>query len=108
MTFADDLESAADGETILACVIGDMGWGDYGLDERHEAAKKKQGLVLDWITARPLLDYEYDRGYGAPDCQAVYAWTLNSVLFVVQYDGSTGIYSVPRNPSAVMPEMPGG
>lgn len=109
-TFADDLEAEATrrGEPILVAVIGEMGWPDYGNDDRHERALARRGELLTWDTARPLLAYEYSDGYGAPDCNAVYAWTANWVLYVSQYDGSTRIYSIPRNPIAHLPAMPGG
>jgi hypothetical protein len=64
--------------------------------------------VLTWEQARPMLDYSYDTGYGGADCHAVWVWTPTRVLFVVQYDGSTGLESVPRAPVAGLPDMPGG
>lgn len=106
--FAEDLEKAAGDEPITHAVIGDMGWAEYGQDERHAAAAARRGVVLPWSEARPLLDYAYDGGYGAPDCQAVYAWTETQVIYVSQYDGSTSVYSLPRNPVDCDPEMPGG
>lgn len=107
MTFAEDIERAADGP-ILACTIGDMGWCDYRLEDKHQPASARREEVLSWEEARPLLDYEYDSGYGAPDCHAIYAWTETHIVYVSQYDGSTSIYRLPRNPSDEKPEMPGG
>jgi hypothetical protein len=74
MSLATEIEDVA-AEPIEAVVIGDMGWDDYGNDERHEAALARKGEVLTWAEGRPLLDYEYDNGYGAPDCNAVWAWS---------------------------------
>lgn len=108
MTFADDIEQATGGEPIEAVVIGDMGWTVYGKDERHAPALAHKGELLTWDVARPLLDYVYDDGFGAPDCNAVYAWTATRVIYVVQYDGSTGIHWLPRNPTPTIPQMPGG
>lgn len=105
MSFAADIEELAHGEPIEAIVIGDMGWGDYNSDGKPSWPR---GELLSWSDARPMLDYKYDRGFGAPDCQAVYAWTSTRVLFVSTYDGSTSVTSVPRNPIACMPDMPGG
>lgn len=107
MTLAEDFEEEA-GEPILFAVIGDMGWSNYGNDERHDPGLGRKGHLLDWGAARPLLDYNYSSDYGAPDCQAVYAWTESKVLFVVQYDGSTWVSSLPRNPFGCVPTMPGG
>ena len=79
-TFAEDIERAAGGaERIEAVVIWPL-------------------RVLSWHEARPLLDYDYDDGFGAPDCHAVYVWTEDKVLWVTQYDGATTNSSAPRNP----------
>jgi hypothetical protein len=106
-TFANDIERAA-AAPIEAVVIGDMGWDGYGADERHAPGLARKGEVLTWDEARPLLDYRYDRGYGAPDCHAIYVWTSSEVLWVTQYDGSTWMSSAPRHPVPGLPEMPGG
>jgi hypothetical protein len=105
--FKDDILEAANGEPIEAIVIGEMGWGDYK-EENKPPYRHVLNKILSWDDALLLLDYEYDTGYGAPDCQAITAWTKNQVLFVVQYDGSTNIYSVPRSPIEHVPCMPGG
>lgn len=108
MSFADDIDVAAGTEPILSVVIGDMGWTDYGDDARHAPGLARKGEVLSWAEARPLLDYEYDDGFGAPDCHAVNAWTASRVIYVSQYDGSTMVTSVPRHPAPGPVEMPGG
>lgn len=113
MTFADEIESVANGEPILI-VIGGFGWGDitntegYGEESHPVVPLDKRGVVLPWSEARPYLDYEYDRGYGAPDCHAITAWTPSLVIWVTQYDGSTGLTTAPRHPIPMVPTMPGG
>ena len=109
MTFARDIEEAA-GEPIESVVIGDFGWGGYGADERDEFVEGDlwRGRVLPWDDARPLLDYAYHTGFGAPDCHAITAWSEHWVLWVTQYDGSTRVNRAPRNPVDHDPEMPGG
>jgi hypothetical protein len=107
MTFANDIEKAA-GEDIEAVVIGEMGWQNYGDDERHAPGLARKGELLSWAEARGLLDYPYDTGYGAPDCQAITAWTATKVIWVTQYDGATFLRSAPRHPVPHLPEMPGG
>src|SRR5665648_1093277 len=99
MSFAEEIELASGGEVIDSAVIGGMGWSSYGADKRHAPGLARQGEVPPWSVARPLLDYEYDTGYGAPDCQAVHAWTAYRVIFVSQYDGSTRVTWVPRHPT---------
>lgn len=116
MTFAEDIEQAAQGQNIEAVVIGEFGWGSwdgndntaYGVQERHKAASGRRGEVLTWDEARGLLDYTYDTSHGAPQCHAMTAWTKDLVLWVGEYDGATWISSAPRNPVEHEPEMSGG
>ncbi len=98
----------AKGERIIGVAIGEMGWGDYGSDAVPRYQVQKRGIVLSWDEAKPLLDYEFDSGHGAPGCNAIYVWTETQILFISQYDGATNINSIPRNPMDVMPEMAGG
>lgn len=94
--FAEDIEEAVGLEAIEAVMIKDLG---YGMDERHAPSLARKDEVLPWHVARPLLDYKYDAGYGGQDCTDIFVWTATRVLFVWEYDGSTHIASVPRNPS---------
>ena len=98
-TFAEDIAGVADNEPIEAVVIGRRGNGWF--DEPQEAQP-----VLSWGEARERLDYEYDDGFGGAECHAIYAWTPTRVLFVHEYDGSTTVVSVPRNPAASKPVFP--
>ena len=99
----------ADGEPIEAVVIGQMGWGDdYRSDGVPDYAAQPRFTVLSWEQAAPWLDYNFDSGYGAPACNAVYAWTASRVIFISQYDGSTTPHWGPRNPAPCEPIMPGG
>lgn len=113
MRFAEDIEKAA-GEEIQSIVIGAFGWGSweddnpYAEEDRHKPASARKGELLSWDEARPLLNYDYDDGYGAPECHAITVWTENLVLWVTQYDGSTYISSIYRNPVEHRPNMPGG
>jgi hypothetical protein len=88
---------------ILAVTIS-RPYGDRWGSERPEYV----GKLLSWEAARPIIDYEYDNGYGSAGCHAVYAWTETQVIFVSEYDGATGISEVPRNPTAGTPEFSGG
>jgi hypothetical protein len=127
-SFAADIECVADGEAIIGICIGAFGWGtlyteeelkkhphlsndDLGYKEVHcpsQIPMEKRGKVLSWEEARPLLDYGYDTGYGAPGCHAITAWTENKIITVVQYDGSTHLVSDLRNPHDHIPGMAGG
>ena len=107
-------ESLASDETVIGVVIGEYGWGanweQPGFGEEfaiNPIPWDKRRIVLTWAEARPLLDYDFDAGYGSPGCHHIYIWTTQRVLFISQYDGSTTLESVPRDPVACRPEMPG-
>jgi hypothetical protein len=102
------LLAEAAGEPIEAVVIGAMGWADYGSEEVPGYVEKPKGKVLTWEQAKPHLDYDFDDGFGAFGCNALYAWTPSKVMLIVQYDGRTSLRAVPRHPVDVMPEMAGG
>ena len=108
------------GDPIESIIIGAFGWGDwdqipgtdndpYASDISHLAASQRRGEILTWDKARPLLDYEYNGDYGAPDCHAITAWSASRVYWITEYDGSTRLSSAPRNPyEGHRPSMPGG
>lgn len=101
--------SVANGEEIEAIVIGEMGWGrDYTSEKVPGYNNHPRDKVLKWSEAVEYLKYEFDCGFGAPGCEAIYAWTKSWVIFISQYDGATGVCSIPRNPCDCKPEMPGG
>ena len=98
-SFAEDIEAALAPEEPLFAVIGAKGWS-YKVDG--------EPVVREWRDVRQKLDYQYDDGYGSPDCHAVYVWSETQVAFVSQYDGSTNVCVIPRNPEDGEPSMPGG
>jgi len=109
------LEEALEaGETIQSTVIGDMGWPGFGDEPGYGSEgvplynEQLRGKVLSWNDARRFLDYDFDDGFGAPGCNAVYAWTAKRVFFINQYDGRTKLSWVPRDPCECEPTMPGG
>lgn len=105
----DWLENVAGDEPIEAVVIGEMGWGDdYGSEDIPGYSEHPRYVPLTWEQAAPHLDYEFSSGFGAPSCEAVYAWTPTRVIGISQYDGATSPFTVPRNPVECKPEMPGG
>jgi len=88
---------------ILGVVIG---WDAREL-RSNRGNFEQYGKLITWNLARPILDYEYDSGYGGADCHAVYAWTETQVIFVTEYDGSTSLAEVPRNPTPCKPNFNG-
>ena len=101
-TFAEEIEAEAGGPIVGVVVAMSRHFNPY-----EEGARDPQP-VYSWQEVRPLLDYEYDHGFGGTDCHAITAWTADKVLFVVEYDGSTWVASVPRNPITHVPAMFGG
>lgn len=101
-----DLEEALDeGERIEAVVIGphDRDPNRYGEGSLRHADKLNR--VLTWEEAAPILDEEYNDGYGSADCFPFYAWTNTHIYFVCEYDGATSISAVPRNPRDIKPDF---
>lgn len=105
---ANWIEKAAEGDEIEGVCIGHMGWGDFKSATVPQYSSQRKGVVLSWDEARPMLDYEFYAGFGAPGCNAVYVWTKANVMWITQYDGATGLDKMPRNPTDIMPDMPGG
>ena len=95
------ITEAAGGETVEAIVVGKKGW-------TNNDPVPIFGKVVSWEIAKPLLDYEFNDGYGSPQCHAITVWTETKVIFVDQYDGATNIRWIPRNPIDHDPIMPGG
>jgi hypothetical protein len=95
--FKQDIETAVAGEKILALVLisASRGW-QY--DDDQDLDKGLLDQPLDWETYKHLMDYEYDAGFGSQDCHDVRIYTEKRVYYIHEYDGSTSIYSIPRNP----------
>lgn len=110
MNAYEDLQNyLEENETVEAIVFGPWGWYGYCEPEPPPVPPDKRGQILTLEEAKPFMqDWSFYGGYGAPECYAVYIWTDQRIIWVTQYDGSTGLNSAPRNPQAVMPDMPGG
>jgi hypothetical protein len=116
VTFLSALLEIAGTDVITDVIIGPYGWDDIDdvgdadwLDSgRPRIAREMLGRPLSLDIVRPLLDFEWDRGYGSPSCYALYAYSDSYIYFVSQYDGSTTLNRVPRNPIECIPHMPGG
>jgi len=93
------IEDEAGGDPIEAAVIG-VHYNDENkyTDDPPARHPDKLNRVLSWEEAAPILDEEYNNSYGGADCWPVTAWTANRVIYVTEYDGATGVTSVPRHP----------
>lgn len=103
------MEYMEEGEVVEAIVFGKWGWDGYREPKDIPIQKDMQGIVLTPEQAKPLMKgWTFHCGHGAPQSYAVNIWTNKRVFWVTQYDGATTLDSAPRNPTAYIPEMPGG
>lgn len=95
MTFSADILAVAGDEKIEAISVSPRRGYSWGDDTDHDLGHDP----VSWDRAFPVLNYEYDTGYGEQDCHDIWAWTPTRVLFVHEYDGSTSITYAPRHPA---------
>lgn len=102
VNFRDEILEAAEGEPIEAIRISNDPQEYLYYDDKNSNPRKidssKLNVNLPWEEAAPLLNYTHNNGYGGQECHDIIAWTKNKVLFVHEYDGSTCVQSVYRNP----------
>lgn len=102
---AEWIEDCARPENVEFAVIG-----EYSGSCRSDAQPFNDapiGVVLPWDKARAFLLYEFDAGYGSPDCHPVIAWTATKVITIMEYDGAVSPAWFPRNPTDVKPTFDG-
>jgi hypothetical protein len=100
------------GETIEAIVFGPWGWGveewepGYGEPKIPPVPFSARGHLLQWEEAEPYMTgWSFYGGFGSPSCYAICVWTNRRVGQVHEYDGSTRLTWVPRNPIAHIPKL---
>lgn len=107
-------EYLVDGEQVETIIFGNWGLNGYNEPSSKPVPQDKKGIKLTLDEAKPFMDgWKFTGGYGAPKCYAVHIWTNVRVIWVTQYDGSTMLTSVTRNPPTTenihsFPYMPGG
>jgi len=84
-------------ETINEIIIGEH------YDDERNTDMLNVPLARD--VALSILDEDFDSGYGGADCYPFYAYTDSWIFFVSEYDGSTRLSRVPRNPIPTEPEF---
>lgn len=94
------------GEQIEAIVVGQH---DNAPDKYsgNRAVPADENVILSREVGLAKLDQDYHSGYGGADCYPMYAWTKSRIYFVGEYDGATGLNSVPRNPINCKPNFSG-
>ena len=97
----DALAANSENPAYVEAVIITMPLADYLInsDGREVAGDKLVGKRLTWEKAAEVLNYEYDTGFGAQDCHSVLVYTRHNIYYVHEYDGSTNIKYMPRNPT---------
>lgn len=90
------------GDWIVA-ISNDSEWGDYKMDEWRDIEWQGRPALPFFgpISECPaeVLDLEYGTGFGSPSRPMWRLWSTNFVLFGTEYDGSTGLDYLPRNPT---------
>lgn len=89
-------------ETITHIVVGVHDNDIFSEDRRPE---NQRDVVLNRDDGLALVDEEFNDGYGGADCFPITAWSENWIYFIREYDGATGLGSVPRNPIDHKPEF---
>jgi len=88
-------------EIIEAVVIGD---NFREADCPKQIPAEKRYKPISWEEAKELIDYDFYADFGSPRCHAIYVWTNKRVFFVGEYDGTTWLDDVPRNPEPCVPD----
>ena len=96
--FKQDILEAVGEEKIEAIEILEGIGHFYGEQNPRDVALLSYHGAHSPEVILPLLDYEYDDGFGGMDCHDILVWTATKVFYVREYDGSTGLRSVKRNP----------
>lgn len=94
------------GEKIEDMVVGQH----YKRESKYTGNDKPltdENIIISRARGLKKIDQEYDSGYGGADCFPLYAWTKSRVFFISEYDGSTCVSYVPRNPVIIAPEFSG-
>lgn len=97
-------------EVVESVIFGDWGWSGFSEPEPNPVPLDKRKKVLSFDEAKKYLKkFEFNGGYGHPSTYAVRIFTNKRIIWVTQYDGSTGLDSTIRNPEdGYDPSMPGG
>ena len=99
--FKQDIMSAVGKDTIIAVKICEVFSSYYDVDSKYKPADKYAGKIIPYHTALLLLDYEYNSSFGRQECHNILMWSKNYVYYIHEYDGSTSVQCVERNPQII-------
>jgi hypothetical protein len=97
-TFRNDIIEAVGLDTLLLDTTKIRINNSLSYYREDHIPKAIRDAILSWEQAAPYLDYPYDSGYGSADCHDINIWTVEKVWYIHEYDGSTSLQSVSRNP----------
>jgi len=106
----EEIKDTLDKDEVLEHIVFGS-WGGFGDGTpTPEVPPSVMGRRLLPQEAKPfLLAFSFSCGYGSPECYATWIYTNKNVYWVTQYDGSTSLDFMPRNPAqGIIPYMPGG
>lgn len=99
------IEFLKENENVEAIVFGP--WSGYNHDDKF-IPKEKQGVILTLTEAIPFMNnWNFIQDYGSPNVHTVWIWTNLRTIWVHEYDGSSCLASMPRNPIKDIPEASG-
>jgi len=103
------IEYLREDEVIEAIQFGEWGWGGYKEPEPNPIPHELFGKILTLESAEPYMrGWSIYGGFGSPECYSLNAYTNHRVIWITQYDGATGLDSMPRHPKGGnLPYMPG-
>lgn len=77
-------------------------YDEYDIEEYGKVEvfpKEDFGRCHPWSYCRDKFNYEYDAGYGTVDCHNIVIYTTDTVYYIHEYDGSTEVQWISRNPT---------
>lgn len=107
MSALTDLDEYLDeDEGVEAIIFGNYGYGQDTDKTLSAIQPKYRGKILSFEVAKTMMEtWSFQNGFGIQKCYATYIWTNRRVIWVSEYDGSTCLNSMPRNPIPCIPEM---
>lgn len=96
-TFSYDIQQAVGDDTIIACTWSPFD-GAFYPDKKFRPADDLAGTLVFYEKTLEVMNYTYDSGFGSMDCHDLKMWSEEYVYYIHEYDGSTSIAKLLRNP----------
>jgi hypothetical protein len=97
VNFLTNIKNAIEGEDFECVILCNESIGYISNDPR-DIDVKYINIPLSMKQVELLFNYEYYDGFGGQDCHNIFIYTRQKIYYVHEYDGSTELRSVPRNP----------